>query len=101
MIEGGLRRGDFSPDLPVGTDADSGVGPWENGRRLCWSYAVDLPDHLSPYDIRAVVEQSDDGSLENEAHVYCGDLGWSATDTRSIALALLKAADLGDQMANR
>lgn len=93
-----------SPPLPVGTDPGS-VGEWDAADqmvpvRLCWSDPQSLPDHLLPYDIRAVVRQWPDGTA-TDPEVHIGDLAFSGVDVRLIAQALIDAADVGDRMAAR
>lgn len=91
-----------SPALPPRTDPHA-VGTWEAWEgvmsRLCWSHTVSLPGHLAAHDVRALVQQQPDGTLVDGPMVYLGGNGWSTSDARVVAEALLAAADLGDEMA--
>jgi hypothetical protein len=69
--------------------------------RLCWSLPMSLPNHLASRDVRAVVQQKPDGTLADMPLVYLGEDGWSTADARSIAQALMAAADVGERMATR
>lgn len=93
------------PALPAGTDTTC-VGNWEaplDGNiptRLCWSDPIPLPDHLSSYDVRAVVQQLPDCTT-TDPEVHIGAYRYSVSDARLIARALLDAANVGERMAAR
>jgi hypothetical protein len=86
--------------LPVGA---AGPSDWQIDEgvinRPVWSQPMTLPDHLS-YDIRVVVTLLVDGSLVNEPGdaplVYMGCEDYSPEDARTLAQAILLAADLAE-----
>ncbi|WP_198344114.1 hypothetical protein [Mycobacterium dioxanotrophicus] len=67
---------------------------------------MQLPEHLATNDIRVVVVQRADGTIINvkgddEPLVYHGCFDYTTEDARTVARALLEAADLADTWAGR
>jgi hypothetical protein len=104
LPESPTAQGVACPALPPGTDTTT-VGKWEEWSgvtsRLCWSLPMPLPNHLSSWDVRAVVQQKPDGAPADEPLIYLGEDGWSIADARSIAEALIAAVDVGERMVTR
>lgn len=89
--------------LPAGADIESDDWYTDEGvtQRLVWSRPMPLPEHLATNDIRVVVLQHADGTIVNakgddEPLVYHGCSDYTIDDARTIAQALLAAADLAD-----
>jgi hypothetical protein len=94
--------------LPAGADTESDDWYTDEGvtQRLVWSRPMPLPEHLATNDIRVVVLQYSDGTIVNakgddEPLVYHGCSDYTIDDARTVAQALLTAADLADTWAGR